>query len=111
MSTFLDNTNEVLRRLNEVQIDVGDFTIVRSVQALAKDAINASIREILQVGNEWHFTIETNTQTCTVGEGVYDFPTDYSKADWETFYIRSLNNENVPQRLLLISYEDRKSVV
>ena len=106
MSTFLDNTNEVLRRLNEVQIDVGDFTTVRSVQALAKDAINSSIREILQVGNEWHFTIETNTQTCTVGEGVYDFPADYSKADWETFYIRSLNNENVPQRLLLISYDE-----
>lgn len=106
MSTFLDITNEVLRRLNEVQIDSGDFTSVRSVQALSKDAVNAAIREVLQVGNEWHFTIETTTQTCTVGEGVYSFSADYSKADWETFYIRSLNNENVPQRLLLISYDE-----
>ena len=50
MATYVSLANEVLRRLNEVQIDAaGDgFDTLRNVQALAKDAINSSIRRILQ---------------------------------------------------------------
>ena len=42
MATYVSLANEVLRRLNEVQIDTaGDgFDTLRNVQALAKDAIN-----------------------------------------------------------------------
>ena len=53
MATYLDLTNELLRRLNEVQMDSTDFATARNVQALAKDAINASIREILHSAQEW----------------------------------------------------------
>lgn len=106
MTTFLDITNEVLRRLNEVQIDTNEFTNVRNVQALSKDAINSSIREILQSAQEWYFTLETRTETCVVGQGVYDFPLDYSKADWDTFYLKSLDEENNPRRLSLITYDE-----
>ena len=45
MSTFLSLTNELLRRLNEVQIDQADFPNVKNVQALAKDSINSSIHD------------------------------------------------------------------
>lgn len=106
MATFLEITNEVLRRLNEVQLDTGEFTSARNIQALAKDAVNSSIREILQSAQEWYFTLETRTETCVVGQGVYDFPVDYSKADWDTFYLKSLEDENNPRRLSLITYDE-----
>ena len=105
-TTFLNLTNEVLRRLNEVQIDINDFGSVRNVQALAKDAVNSSIREILQDAQEWYFTLQTTTQTLVSGTGVYNFPADYSKADWDTFYIRELNDTNLPQRLVLLTYDE-----
>ena len=57
MSNFLTLTNKVLLRLNEVTLDIGGqgFDSVRGVQALAKDSVNNSIREILQEAQEWPF--------------------------------------------------------
>ena len=104
MATFLDLTNELLRRLNEVTINETDFSAIRNIQALAKDSINSSTREILQTAQEWPFTIITYEQTLTAGQKQYDFPANYSKADWETFYIKKLVN-NTPQKLKLISYD------
>tara|TARA_R110000803_G_scaffold21079_1_gene53447 strand:- start:145 stop:858 length:714 start_codon:yes stop_codon:yes gene_type:complete len=104
MATYLDITNELLRRLNEVQIDSSEFDLVKNVQSLAKDSINSSIREILQDAQEWPFTLVTYTQTLSVGTGAYDFPADYSKADWDTFYLTLTNNAS-PRSLFALSYE------
>ena len=109
MATYVSLVNELLRRLNEVTIDIaGDgFDTARNVQALAKDAINSSIRLILQDGQEWPFLKNTYTQTLAVGTRQYDFPADYSSADWDTFYIKQLaSKNNSPQRLNVISYEN-----
>ena len=109
MSTFVSLANEVLRRLNEVQIDTaGDgFDSIRSVQALAKDAINGSIRRILQDGQEWPFLKVTTTQTLTAGLSTYSFPSDYSSVDWDTFYIKQLASVgNYPKVLKPISFEE-----
>ena len=106
MSTFLNITNELLRRLNEVQIDQADFANVKNVQALAKDAINSSIRQMLQDAQEWPFTLVTYEQTLVAGTNTYSFPADYSKADWDTFYIKQLTSENnTPKKLNLITYD------
>ena len=106
MSTFLNLTNELLRRLNEVQIDQADFPNVKNVQALAKDAINSSIRQMLQDAQEWPFTLVTYEQTLAAGTNTYSFPADYSKADWDTFYIKQLTSENnTPKKLNLITYD------
>lgn len=106
MSTFINLTNELLRRLNEVQIDQADFGSVKNVQALAKDAINSSLRELLQDAQEWPFTLVTYEQTLVSGTKVYNFPADYSKADWDTFYIKQLTSKNnSPQKLNLITYD------
>ena len=106
MSTFLSLTNELLRRLNEVQIDQADFANVKNVQALAKDAINSSIRQMLQDAQEWPFTLVIYEQTLVAGTNTYDFPADYSKADWDTFYIKQLTSENnTPKKLNLITYD------
>lgn len=109
MATYVSLVNELLRRMNEVTLDnAGDgFDTARNVQALAKDAINSSIRLILQDGQEWPFLKNTYTQTLTAGTRQYNFPADYSSADWDTFYIKKLSSKNnAPQRLGAISYEN-----
>ena len=109
MATFVALTNELLRRLNEVTLDTsGDgFDSVRNVQALAKDAINSSIRLILQDGQEWPFLKTTYTQTLTVGTRQYSFPSDYSSVDWDTFYLKKLSSEgNSPMNLKPMSFEE-----
>ena len=109
MATYVALTNELLRRLNEVTLDTaGDgFDTVRNVQALAKDAINSSVRLILQDGQEWPFLKTTYTQTLTVGTREYSFPSDYSSADWDTFYLKKLTSQgNSPMRLKAMSYEE-----
>ena len=109
MATYVALTNELLRRLNEVTLDIaGDgFDSVRNVQALAKDAINNSIRNIIQTGQEWPFLKTTYTQTLTAGTREYSFPSNYSSADWETFYLKKLSSENnTPMHLPTISYDE-----
>ena len=109
MATYVSLVNELLRRMNEVTLDTaGDgFDTARNVQALAKDAVNSSIRLILQDGQEWPFLKNTYTQTLTAGTRQYNFPANYSSADWDTFYIKKLSSKNnAPQRLAAISYEN-----
>lgn len=113
MATYVSLVNELLRRLNEVPVDsAGDgFGSVRNVQALAKDAINNSVRAILQDGQEWPFQKTTYTQTLTSGVSQYDFPADMSTVDWDTFYLKKLvSEENQPKRLPAISFEEYTEV-
>ena len=108
MATYVTLVNELLRRMNEVTLDTAGegFDSVRNVQALAKDAVNSSIRLILQDGQEWPFLKTTFTQALTVGTRQYDFPADYSSTDWDTFYLKKLSSENnSPMPLSVISYE------
>jgi len=109
MSTYVELTNELLRRLNEVTLEVsGDgFDTVRNVQALSKDSINNSIRAILQDGQEWPFLKQTQVQTLTIGTSQYAFPANMASVDWDTFYLKKLNSaNNQPKRLSPLSYEE-----
>ena len=107
MATFLNITNELLRRLNEVVIDQDDFAGVRNVQALAKDAVNSSVRKIIQSAQEWPFTLATYEQTLTAGTGTYAFPSTLSSVDWESFYIKQLaSKSNQPRKLAVIPYTE-----
>lgn len=105
-STYLSLTNELLRRLNEVELDATTFDGARNVQALAKDSINSSVRELLHSGQEWPFTLTTKLQTLTVGQSLYSFPTDVASVDWESFYLKKFADSNVPGKLSTISYPD-----
>lgn len=94
-STYLDLTNRVLRRLNEVEIQSSDFLTVRGVHAAAKDAVLDAVREINTQKFEWPFNAAQGTQVLTVGTPQpYTWPTDLRIADWESFYVLkdSLNN-------------------
>jgi len=109
MSNYVILVNLLLTRLNEVTLDpLGDgFDSVRGVQALAKDAVNNSLRTIYQEAQEWPFLKNTFTQTLTVDVREYSYPADYSSSDISTFYLKkntSLNNQ--PRYLPVISYEE-----
>jgi hypothetical protein len=49
------------------------------------------VREMLQEVQEWPFTLVTYEQTLTLLVlSTYAFPSNYSSADWETFYLKRL---------------------
>lgn len=107
MATYLSLTNELLRRINEVEIDSSTFDTARNIQALAKDAINASVRQILNQGQEWPFLLVTQTQLTTAGTSEYSLPADCSSVDWDSFYIRQLVDQtNMPQKLEVMPYTE-----
>lgn len=87
-STYIDLCNKVLRRLNEVEIAVGDFPTVRGVQALVKDSIRSSIAKINQAEFEWPFNSAEHSQTLVAGQTEYAWPPYFKIADWNTFQIQ-----------------------
>jgi hypothetical protein len=93
--------------MGEVVMDVTEFDAARNVQALAKQAINSSVRELLHTAAEWPFTLTTGTQVLTVGQGMYDFPTLQSSVDWQSFYLKyNTTYNNQPKKLYPLSYSD-----
>jgi len=86
-TTYLDLTNKVLRRLNEVEITSSDFSAVSGVQALAKDAVKDAIGKINQAEFEWPFNSAEHTQVLAVGQEEYTWPTFFKVAEWNSFQI------------------------
>jgi len=86
-TTFLALTNKLLRRINEVEIAQADFASVRGVQALAKDAINASINEINSQEFEWPFNASVYTQVLTAGTEQYSFASTVKSVNWDSFHL------------------------
>jgi hypothetical protein len=108
-TTYITLVNDLLRRLNEVPLNTaGDgFSTAKNVQAIAKDAVNNAIREILQDGHQFPFLKTTNTQTLTAGTGTYDLPTDMASVDWDTFYLQALSSAgNTARSLPTIPFEE-----
>ena len=86
-ATFLDLTNQLLRRLNEVEIAPSQFEAVRGVQALAKDAVRASIASINQREFEWPFNAAEHTQILTPGQTEYGWPPNLKIPEWTSFAV------------------------
>jgi len=87
VSTFIDLTNQLLRRLNEVEIAQADFAGVRGVQATAKDAVRNAIAKINQAEYEWPFNAAEHTQVLAVGQEEYSWPQYFKTVDWNSFKI------------------------
>lgn len=103
-STFLDLTNQLLRRLNEVEVSSSDFSSCRGVQALAKDAIRNSIAKINSAEFEWPFNATQHSQQLSVGQEEYSWPLYYKSVDWNSFQIQKNESLSVGfSHLALIS--------
>lgn len=94
-STYLSLTNQLLRRLNEVEIVDVDFSGVQGVQALAKDSILAAIRSINQSEYEWPFNAANTTRVLSVGVKEYSWTTNFKVVDWNAFQIQKDDSLNV----------------
>lgn len=87
-STYLSLTNQVLRRMNEVEIAPSDFGNARGVQALAKDSVRNTVAKINQTEFEWPFNAAEHTQTLTSGQTEYSWPTFHKITDFNSFQIQ-----------------------
>ena len=67
-SSYLTLTNNVLGRLNEVQLTASNFDSARGIQTQTKEAINQSIRFINQKEFAFPFNHATETKTLTAGK-------------------------------------------
>lgn len=87
MSTFLELTNKLLRRMNEVELTAGNFASSYSIQSVAKDAVIAAVNEIIQKEDRWPFLFLTGSQVLTPGTEDYAFADTVEFVHWETFQI------------------------
>jgi len=85
---YIDLCNQVLRRLNEVEIAPADFAGVRGVQALVKDAVKSAVAKINQAEFEWPFNAAEHTDTLAAGQEEYPFPLDLKIVDFNSFQIQ-----------------------
>jgi len=94
-STYISLCNQVLRRLNEVEVAEGAFDSVTGVQALVKDAVKAAVAKINQAEFEWPFNAAEETDTLVVGQEEYSWPSFYKIADWNSFQIQENTAQGV----------------
>ena len=86
--TYLELTNDVLTRMNEVVLTAGNFTSARGVQVQSKNAINEAIRHINQKEFAYPFNHSTNTSTLVPGVVRYTIPTGTKYIDYNTARIK-----------------------
>lgn len=104
---FLTLTNDVCKRLNEVQLTQANFGAATSQYSSIKDAVNYSLRDINQQQYEWPFNYTTHTETLVPGQARYTFPADFKTCSMDTFRIQRDSNFNNETTLLRsIQYEE-----
>ena len=105
-ATYIDLCNQVLRRLNEVELSASGFEGARGVQALVKDAIKASIASIGQSEFEWPFNAAEHSETLVIGRVDYDWPEFFKVVDYQSFQVVE-NNGDGTNDYRKLTYIDR----
>lgn len=103
-TTYLMLVNEVLSRLNEVQLTSGTFASAVGFHDQAKRAVNAAIMELSTQDFEWPFHYASTTQVLVAGTQEYAFPTTAKALDWDTFYISK--DAAIPINAKYLPYKD-----
>lgn len=105
--TFFTVTNEALRRLNEVEMTTSEFSAAKGVQALVKDAVNNSQRDIFTRDREWSFAYGSTSQTLTAGTNEYAVTTGFMSVDIDTVMLDRNDTLNVEERRLIpLTYDE-----
>lgn len=106
-STYMELTNRLLRRLNEVEITQSDFASARGIQATAKDCILDTVREINTYQTTWPFNAMEHTEVLSVGTEEYAWPETFVMADWNSFQLQKDDALGINHRnLKLITREE-----
>ena len=105
--TYLNLTNLVLARINEVQLTSANFTSARGIQTQAQNAINESVRYINQREFNYPFNHATATQTLTAGVVRYSLPSSTKNIDYNTFrLVKDSDLGASGGRLGIVTYND-----
>ena len=83
--TYLDITNEVLARMNEVSLSAAGFGSARGFQVQCKNAVNDSINFINHREFNWPFNHTTKTEPLVAGTSRYSIPATAKTVDYDTF--------------------------
>lgn len=84
---YLDLTNEVLARMNEVALSSSNFTSSRGFQTQCKNAVNDAISYVNQREFNWPFNHVAGSQVLVAEDFDYSIPADAKTVDYETFRI------------------------
>ena len=104
---FLGLTNDVNRRLNEVELTTTNFAATTGYYSFVKEAINSSIRHINQEEFEWPWNHVEEELTLVAGVSREPFPVDAKTLDMQSFRIqRSATLGNGTQYLKALQYEE-----
>lgn len=94
-STFIDLTNQLLRKFNENAITEGSFVGARGIQGRAQDAIRNTVNKINQQAWNWPFNASEASVVLVQGQEQYSWPSDMMRPEWESFQIQSSDTLNV----------------
>lgn len=84
---YLDITNEVLARFNEVALTSSNFTNSRGFQTQCKNAVNDAINYIYQREFGWAFSHSEQSQTLVASQTRYTVDSGVYHVDYATFRI------------------------
>lgn len=104
-STFMDLTNELLRKFNEVELTEGTFVGARGVQGRAKDAIQNTVNKINQIAWNWPFNATAREEPLVIGQEEYLWPSNMARPDWDSFQIQRNTEQNINSKTL--AFQDR----
>lgn len=110
---FIDLTNEVLARFNEVPLSAGTFLSSRGFQTQCKNAVNDAINYINTREYSWPYNHETHSETLVAGTTRYTIPTTAKHVDYDTFRIvkdEALGSSGTTLRILDYKEYLQKSV-
>lgn len=83
--TFLDITNKVIARMNEVSLTSSNFTSSRGMQTTCKNAVQDAILHINAREYSWPFNHADGSETLVAGTTRYSAPTDSKFIDFDSF--------------------------
>ena len=83
--TYLGLTNDVLARMNEVQLTSGTFLTARGYQIQCKNAVNEAINFINQKEYNWPFNHAQGSEILVAGTTRYAIPADAKHVNYDTF--------------------------
>lgn len=107
MYNYLELTNDVNRRLNEVPLTTSNFNSATGYYADVKGYVNSAINRINREEFEWPFNHTTQTETLVVDQTKYTYPADVKSVAFDTFRVQGSELLNIDSRKLrIMDYEE-----
>ena len=104
---YLGLVNELCRKVNEVELTSSNFTTAVAWYAVARDAINRSIRDINAKEHFWRFNYSSHEETLVAGTARYSWPASTKVIDFDSFRIKKDDTLGVETRWLLpVTYDE-----